>query len=388
MTARLIPTFLGEIDATARALFYNYYLSEKMDSRITTNDSLLEKGRGAQFNPKNRFLKGEYLREHAEAIDDWEKEKINTEYIVDDSKTLVNKVTSPDVGMMYSANPYQGCEHGCIYCYARNSHEYWGYSAGVDFESRIVVKKNAPALLRKFFENKNWEPATISLSGNTDCYQPIERKMKITRALLEICLEYRNPVGVLTKNALVLRDLDIIQELAKLNLVHVFTSITSLDEKLRQVLEPRTASYKSRLKVVEAMASAGVPTGIMNAPLIPGLNDMHMHDVLKAAADAGARWAGYTVVRLNGAIGDIFKDWLFKAFPDRADKVWHQICECHGGNVNDSRWGNRIVGDGKFAELIRDQFKLYCRKYGLNETSMDLNTTAFRRMKNRQMTLF
>jgi DNA repair photolyase len=347
-----------------------------------------EKGRGAQFNPKNRFLKGEYVQEHAEAIDEWEHEKRHTEYILDDSKTLVNKVTSPDVGMMYSANPYQGCEHGCVYCYARNSHEYWGYSAGIDFESRIVVKKNAPALLRKFFENKSWEPATISLSGNTDCYQPIERRMKITRALLEICLEYRNPVGIITKNALVLRDLDIIKELASMNLVRVFTSITSLDEGLRQVMEPRTASYRSRLKVVETLSKEGVPTGIMNAPLIPGLNDMHMHDVLKSASDAGAKWAGYTLVRLNGAIGNIFKDWLYKAFPDRADKVWHQICECHDGQVSDSRWGNRITGDGKYAELIRDQFKLYCRKYNFNEDKSELNTTLFRRLKNKQLSLF
>jgi DNA repair photolyase len=347
-----------------------------------------EKGRGAQFNPKNRFLKGEYVQEHAEAIDEWEQEKRNTEYILDDSKTLVNKVTSPDVGMMYSANPYQGCEHGCVYCYARNSHEYWGYSAGIDFESRIVVKKNAPALLRKFFDNKSWEPATISLSGNTDCYQPIERRMKITRALLEICLEYRNPVGIITKNALVLRDLDIIKELASMNLVRVFTSITSLDEGLRQVMEPRTASYRSRLKVVETLSKEGVPTGIMNAPLIPGLNDMHMHDVLKSASDAGAKWAGYTLVRLNGAIGDIFKDWLYKAFPDRADKVWNQICECHEGQVSDSRWGNRITGDGKYAELIRDQFKLYCRKYNFNEDKSELNTTLFRRLKNKQLSLF
>lgn len=347
-----------------------------------------EKGRGAQFNPKNRFLKGEYVQEHAEAIDEWEHEKRHTEYILDDSKTLVNKVTSPDVGMMYSANPYQGCEHGCVYCYARNSHEYWGYSAGIDFESRIVVKKNAPALLRKFFENKSWEPATISLSGNTDCYQPIERRMKITRALLEICLEYRNPVGIITKNALVLRDLDIIKELASMNLVRVFTSITSLDEGLRQVMEPRTASYRSRLKVVETLSKEGVPTGIMNAPLIPGLNDMHMHDVLKSASDAGAKWAGYTLVRLNGAIGNIFKDWLYKAFPDRADKVWNQICECHDGQVSDSRWGNRITGDGKYAELIRDQFKLYCRKYNFNEDRSELNTTLFRRLKNKQLSLF
>ena len=347
-----------------------------------------EKGRGAQYNPKNKFLKGEYVQEQSEGIDDWEQEKRQTEYILDESRTLVNNVTSPDVGMMYSANPYQGCEHGCIYCYARNSHEYWGYSAGVDFESRIVVKKNAPALLRKFFDNKNWVPATISLSGNTDCYQPIERKMRITRQLLEICLDYRNPVGILTKNALVLRDMDIIQELAKKNLVRVMTSITSLDEDLRKVMEPRTASYRSRLKVVETLSKAGVPTGIMNAPLIPGLNDMHMHDVLKAASEAGAKWAGYTVVRLNGAIGGIFKDWLWKAFPDRAEKVWHQICECHEGKVNDSRWGNRIVGDGKFSELIKTQFHIYCKKYGLNETEKTLNTSDFRRPVVGQMRLF
>ncbi len=347
-----------------------------------------DKGRGAQYNPKNRFLKGEYVQEHTESIDDWEQEKRTTEYIYDDSKTIVNKVTSPDVGMLYSANPYQGCEHGCIYCYARNSHEYWGYSAGIDFESRIVVKRNAPALLRKFFDNKNWEPAPISFSGNTDCYQPIERKMKITRALLEICLEYRNPVGIITKNALVLRDMDILKQLAALNLVRVFISVTSLDEDLRQLMEPRTASYRSRLSVLRRLSEAGIPVGIMNAPLIPGLNDMHMHDVLKAASEAGAKWAGYTVVRLNGAIGDIFKDWLFKAFPDRADKVWNQICACHGGNVNDSRWGNRMVGDGTFAQLIKDQFKLYCRKYHLNESKMEMDTSHFRRLINRQLSLF
>lgn len=347
-----------------------------------------EKGRGAQFNPKNKFLKGEYVQEHVEAIDDWEAEERKTEYIYDESKSVVNKVTSPDVGMMYSLNPYQGCEHGCIYCYARNSHEYWGYSAGVDFESRIVVKKNAPALLKKFFENKNWVPAPISLSGNTDCYQPIERKMQITRKLLEICLEYRNPVGVLTKNALVLRDTDILQELSKHNLVTVSTSITSLDEELRRAMEPRTASYKSRLKVLETLSKAGVRTGLMNAPIVPGLNDIHMHDVLKAASEAGAKWAGYTVVRLNGAIGDIFKDWLYKAFPDRADKVWNLIRSCHEGNVNDSRWGNRIVGDGKIAEMVRTQFKMYCRKFNLNTEHWEPNTNSFRRIKNGQLPLF
>lgn len=347
-----------------------------------------EKGRGAQYNPKNRFLKGAYVQEHVEAIDEWEEEERKTEYIIDDSRTLVNEVKSPDVGMMYSANPYQGCEHGCIYCYARNSHEYWGYSAGLDFESRIVVKKNAPQLLRKFFDNKNWQPAPISLSGNTDCYQPIERKMRITRQLLEICLEYRNPVGIISKNALVLRDLDILKQLAQLNLVRVFSSITSMDEDLRRKLEPRTASYKSRLKVVETLTKNGVPAGIMNAPIIPGLNDNHMHDVLKAASEAGAKWAGYTVVRLNGAIGGIFHDWLHKAFPDRAEKVWNLICACHEGHVNDSRWGSRMVGDGRFSEIIRTQFQIYCKKYGLNETAMDWNTSSFRRIKNGQLPLF
>ncbi len=347
-----------------------------------------DKGRGAQYNPKNKFLKGEYVQEHIESIDDWEQELRKTEYIYDDSRTIVNKVDSPDVGMAFSANPYQGCEHGCIYCYARNSHEYWGYSAGMDFESRIVVKQNAPQLLKKFFENKNWVPTTISLSGNTDCYQPIERKMRITRKLLEICLEYRNPVGIISKNALILRDLDILTELAKHNLVQVFSSITSMDEDLRKVLEPRTASYRSRLKVVETLSKNGVPTGIMNAPIIPGLNDSHMHDVLKASSEAGAKWAGYTVVRLNGAVGPIFKDWLYKAFPDRAEKVWNMICSCHGGNVNDSRWGNRMIGDGKIAELIRTQFKLYCNKYGLNKTKLELNTNDFRRIKKGQLPLF
>jgi DNA repair photolyase len=347
-----------------------------------------DKGRAAQYNPQNRFLKGLYVQEFSEGIDDWEQEERKTEYIFDESRTIVNKVKSEDVGMLFSANPYQGCEHGCIYCYARNSHEYWGYSAGLDFESRIVVKKNAPDLLRKFFENKNWQPTPISLSGNTDCYQPIERQMQLTRKMLEVCLEYRNPVSILSKNALILRDMDLLQELAKLRLVMVYSSITSLDESLRLKLEPRTASYRLRLKVVETMSKNGIPTGIMNAPIIPGLNDHHMHDVLKAASEAGALWAGYTVVRLNGAIGDIFRDWLYKAYPDRAEKVWNLIASCHEGNVNDSRTKKRMTGDGKIAEMIKMQFKLYCKKYGLNETKLDWNLTSFRRMNNGQMSLF
>ncbi|MBS1615015.1 MAG: PA0069 family radical SAM protein [Bacteroidetes bacterium] len=350
--------------------------------------TLREKGRGAQINPANRFLKTEYQQSLTEVIDDWEQAPRKTEFLFEDSKSLVNKMTSPDVGMMYSANPYQGCEHGCVYCYARNTHEYWGCSAGLDFESKIFVKRNAPQLLRKFFEHKSWQPAPISLSGNTDCYQPIERRMRITRQLLEICLAYRNPVSIITKNALVLRDLDVLQGLAALDLVQVFCSITSLDENLRQLMEPRTASYRQRLKVVESLSNAGIPTGIMNAPIIPGLNDKDMPSVLKAASEAGARWAGYTIVRLNGAIGPIFQDWLKQALPERADKIWNAISDCHGGQVNDSRFGNRMSGEGKFAEMIRCQFKLFCKKYGLNETKLTYNTSLFRRMKAAQLPLF
>jgi len=355
---------------------------------IEANNNAYIKGRGAQLNPKNRFLKGEYVQEHTEAIDDWEIAERKTEYILDHSKTIVNEVKSPDVGMLFSLNPYQGCEHGCIYCYARNSHEYWGYSAGLDFESKIVVKHKAPQLLRKFLEHKSWKPAPISLSGNTDCYQPIERKMKLTRQLLEICLEFRNPVGIITKNSLILRDTDILEELAARNLVCVYTSITSVDEKLRAILEPRTATYKSRLKVLETLSKKNIPVGIMNAPLIPGLNDSHIHDTLKAASEAGAKWAGYSIVRLNGAISTIFKDWLYKTYPDRAEKVWHQIQSCHGGQVNDSRYGTRMNGEGKFAEIIKQQFKLYCRKFHLNETKFEYNLNDFRRLQGNQLPLF
>jgi DNA repair photolyase len=362
----------------------------KINSMVVNQptDTNLEKGRGAQFNPQNRFLKGAYVHEFAEAIDDWETGKTTTKYIIDANKTVVNKVVSPDVGMMFSLNPYQGCEHGCIYCYARNTHEYWGYSAGVDFESNIVVKKNAPALLRKWFEGKNRVASVISLSGNTDCYQPVERKMRLTRTLLEICLEYRNPVSIITKNTLILRDLDILKELNKLNLVRVATSITSVDESLRRILEPRTSTYASRLNIVATLAKHKIPVGIMNAPIIPAINDIHMYDTLKAAAEAGASWAGYTIVRLNGAVAPVFKDWLYKAMPDRANKVWSHIADCHGGTVNDSRFGNRMVGEGKYAETVKNQFETFCRKLRINESEKTLEMGLFRNPNKKQLDLF
>ncbi|PST82001.1 radical SAM protein [Pedobacter yulinensis] len=345
------------------------------------------KGRGAQFNPHNRFLKGDYVKEHEEGIDDWEESDRRTSFIQEHSKTIVNKVDSPDVGMFYSLNPYQGCEHGCTYCYARNAHQYWGYSAGLDFERKIIVKPDAPALFKKFLEKKGWDAKPVSLSGNTDCYQPAERKFRLTRQLLEIALAYRQPIGMITKNALVLRDLDILQEMARMNLVFVFFSINSLNEKLRLVMEPRTATAKQRFKTMEALSKAGVTTGIMTAPMVPGLNNHEIPDLLRTAADAGAQRAGYTIVRLNGAIGQIFEDWLRKNFPDRFDKVWHMIQSCHNGNVNDSRFETRMRGEGNIAKMISDTFRLHCRLNGLNTKEYRLDSSLFR-VPGSQMKLF
>lgn len=335
------------------------------------------KGRGAQFNPHNRFLNNLYVKEHDEGIDNWEKDNHKTTFIFGKSKSIVNKVDSPDVGMAYSLNPYQGCEHGCTYCYARNTHEYWGFSAGLDFERKIIVKKDAPELFKHFLEKKGWDASVISLSGNTDCYQPAERQFKLTRQLLEIALAYKQPIGMITKNALVLRDADILQEMAKLNLCTVYVSINSLNEKLRLQMEPRTASAKQRLKVVETLSKAGIPTGVMVSPLVPGLNDHEIPNVLKAIASCGALYAGYTIVRLNGAISSIFEDWLKSNFPDRFDKVWHIIQSCHGGNVNDSRFGQRMRGEGNIAKLIHDMFKLHCRLNKLNENKLKLDSSLF-----------
>ena len=345
------------------------------------------RGRGAQINPKNRFLPQSYDKMHPEAVDEWWEPDARTEYLEEHARQIVNKVSSPDLGMGYSMNPYQGCEHGCIYCYARNSHQYWGYSAGSDFEHKIIVKKNAPALFRKFLDNKNWEVATISISGNTDCYQPVERKLGITRQLLEIALAYNQPVAMITKNALILRDKDLLGELASRGLAAVFVSVTALDEKLRRVLEPRTATYSQRLDVIRQLTEAGVPTGVMCAPVIPGLNDHQIPAVLKAAREHGAVRAGYTIVRLNDAVEGIFKDWLEKNFPDRSEKVWHMISDCHGGAVHDSQWGRRMRGEGLVAETIAAQFRMLHRRLGFTDTRLNLDTTLFRR-PGQQLSLF
>ena len=336
-------------------------------------------GRGAQFNTKNRFLKNEMTREHIEGIDDWSEENVPTQYLEQESKTIVNKVESPDVGMSYSMNPYAGCEHGCIYCYARNVHEYWGYSAGLDFERKIIVKKNAPQLLRKFLMHPKWVSHPIMLSGNTDCYQPAEQKYRLTRGLLEICNEFNQSVGILTKNSWILKDKDVLQEMAKKRLVSAMVSITSFNEDLRRIMEPRTTTAKQKLKVIEELSTAGVRMGIMMGPMIPGLNEHEMQRIMKAARDNGATFTAYTFIRLNGAIKFLFHDWLYKNFPDRADKVWHLVEQSHDGKVNDTRWGVRMRGEGNIAQMVAQQYKKYGKLYGMNAEEWSLDTSIFRR---------
>jgi DNA repair photolyase len=350
-------------------------------------DNSRARGRGAGINPHNKFHKLE-VEYTSEDWQQWEVPDVNpkTQFIEEQSKTLLSVSDSPDLRNFNSINPYRGCEHGCIYCYARNSHEYWGFSAGLDFETKIMVKKNAPQLLEKLFNSKKYETVPIMFSGNTDCYQPGEKKYELTRRLLGICLKYRNPVSILTKNALILRDIDLLQKLAKLNLVHGAISITTLNEDLRAALEPRTVTGKRRLQVVKTLHEAGVPMGIMSAPIIPGLNDQEIPAIIKAAAENGAVWAGYTVVRLNGSIAVLFEEWINHHFPDRAAKVLNQIKECHGGNLNDSRFGLRMSGEGNYAEHIRQLHDFACRKYFKDKVLPPLDTTQF--LRGGQMKLF
>ncbi|KYP13165.1 PA0069 family radical SAM protein [Flavihumibacter sp. CACIAM 22H1] len=345
------------------------------------------RGRGAQINPANRFESVQTARMEAVAIDDWTETDSHTQYLEQDAKSLVNKVESPDVNMFYSMNPYQGCEHGCIYCYARNSHEYWGFSAGLDFERKIIVKRNAPELLRKFLVRPDWECQPLSISGNTDCYQPAEQRFRITRRLIEVCQEFNQPIGIITKNAGILRDADLLVKMAERRLASVLVSINSLDESIRRKMEPRTTTNEQRLKVIRELSAKNVHTGVMLGPVIPGLNDHEIPQILERAAAAGARFAAYTFVRLNGAVKLIFHEWLYREFPDRADKVWHAIEHGHGGKVNDSRFGTRMRGEGPQAAIIRQQFKKFSQLYGLNSERWSLDTSLFS-LPGKQLKLF
>jgi DNA repair photolyase len=365
-------------------MFSNNILNSKKNIDSISNgneepETEYAKGRGAQFNTKNRFETTSLSKAHIEAIDDWTEPNVQTQFIDVEAKSIVNKVDSPDVAMWYSMNPYQGCEHGCIYCYARNSFEYWGYSAGMDFESKILVKKNAPQLLRKFLSHPKWECVPISMSGNTDCYQPAEKQFGLTRSLLQVCNEFNQPVGIITKNAGILRDKDVLQQMASKRLVSVLVSITSFNEDLRRVMEPRTTTAQQRLRVIEELSKVGVQMGVMLGPMIPGLNEHEMPTIIKAASEAGATFSAYTFIRLNGAVKLLFHDWLYKNFPDRADKVWHLIESAHGGKVNDSEWGRRMRGEGNIAKLVADQYHTYTKKYGLHHERLGLDATQFRR---------
>ena len=350
------------------------------------------KGRGAQRNIHNRFFELshemrddflEFCHKEGEKAD-----KNKTQYLNVFPKTIVNKVTSPDVGMAYSMNMYQGCEHGCIYCYARNSHEFWGFSAGLDFERKILVKKDAPKLLEDLLKKKSWKAHTIVMSGNTDCYQPAEKKFQLTKQCLEMFLKYKHPVAIITKNALILRDIELLKALAKDNLISVNISITSLSEETRRILEPRTATIKRRLQTVKELSDNGIPVNVMLAPIIPSINSHEILPMAKAVSEAGALSIAHTVVRLNGAIGEIFTDWIRKTMPDRADKVLHQIENCHGGTLNESRYGVRMRGEGQIAKQINDLIALARLKYFKDKSMPKLNIALHEQYKDGQLKLF
>ena len=340
------------------------------------------KGQGAQRNVKNRFEQYSYEPE------DWEIEKTNTQIIEVFPKTIVNALKSPDLPMEYSLNPYQGCEHGCSYCYARPTHEYWGFSAGIDFERKIMVKKNAPELLEKFFRKRNYIPKTIMLSGNTDCYQPIERELEITRKILEVCLAYRHPVSILSKNALVLRDLDLFIKMNELNLISVALSIPTMNEDLRRKMEPRTSSAIKKLEALKILKENNIPTGAMIAPIIPGLNSDETLKIIKKISETGADWFGYTLIRLNDTVEPVFVKWLETSFPDRKDKVMSLIKQMRGGKLGEKRYFERYKGEGSIAEMIHKTIEIGRNKYFKNRKMIELSAAHFSGSKTQQLKLF
>jgi DNA repair photolyase len=337
--------------------------------------------RGTVLRPQNRFE-----TTSLEAFDDgWEPGEVlelpvvQTEFIEDHSKSILSSNDSPDLGFRYSVNVYRGCEHGCAYCYARPTHEYLGFNAGIDFESKIMVKHTTPKLLRAAFEKPSWRPEVVVMSGNTDCYQPAERRFGITRKMLEVFLEYRNPVGIITKNALILRDLDILSEMAKLKIVSIFFSITSLDRELARKLEPRTPTPERRLQAMRLLSEAGLRTGVMIGPVIPGLNDEEIPAILSAAREAGASRAGYNMLRLPQAVRPIFEEWLAINAPLEAKKVISRIQMTRGGKMNDPEFRTRMRGTGGYAEFIKELFYKTCKRLGLNEEASPMTTSHFRR---------
>ncbi len=352
-----------------------------MNPRSPTNPSV--RGRGSPVQPQNRF---ERLRVEYDAGE--EPANPRTQILVDASRSIISRNDSPDIGFTAGLNPYRGCEHGCAYCYARPYHEYLGFSSGLDFETRIVAKPDAPALLREALSSPRWKPEPLAMSGVTDCYQPIERKLRITRGCLEVLAEFRNPVAVITKNHLVTRDMDLLAELARHEATCVHLSITSLDPALAGVLEPRAARPAHRLDAVRQLSEAGIPVGVSLAPIIPGINEHEIPALLDAAAKAGATTAFYTILRLPHAVKDIFRAWLEQHFPDRVEKVLARVKSLRGGRLNDTRFGERMAGEGIFAEEIERLFTVSARRAGLNRTRIRLSCDAFRRPPGPQLELF
>lgn len=344
------------------------------------------KGRGAHVSTKNPFSKLHYSDSEKDGLDEPFFVNDQTQVYFETPKKALTGNESPDIPFDFSINPYQGCEHGCSYCYARPVHQYWGFNAGYDFESKIIVKRDLPQTLEKQFKKKRYNISTIMLSGNTDCYQPLERQYKITRSILEVMLKYRHPVGIITKNALILRDLDMLEALAKWNLVHVNITITTLNEPLRRKLEPRTATSKARLHVVKTLSEAGVPVGVMMAPIIPSLNDDEIQSILCESAKNGALSAAFTLLRLNGPLADIFSHWLDLYFPDRKDKILNKVKDFHGGSLNDSQFGRRLRGEGVYAETIKNLFYTMKKKYFNGRHMPSYDTSLF--APNGQLGLF
>jgi DNA repair photolyase len=335
------------------------------------------KGRGSHFNPPNRF---DTLRYEADPSDDGGEELLDprTQYIPDHTRSIVTENDSPDVGFRYSINPYRGCAHGCSYCFARPTHEYLGFSAGLDFETRIMVKEDAPALFREFLARDRWEPEPIVLSGVTDCYQPAERRFRLTRGCLEVAAEARQPVGIVTKNALVTRDLDLLAPMAVESVVRVNVSVTTLDAELARSMEPRTSTPAARLRTIRELTAAGVPVRVLVAPIIPGLNDSEIPAILAAAREAGAGDAGYVLLRLPLAVAPVFREWLARARPERVPRVEGLVRSARNGKLYDSAWGQRMCGTGAVADQIGEMFTLFARRYGLDGGLPPYDCTRFR----------
>jgi DNA repair photolyase len=343
------------------------------------------RGRGAASNPANRFEKTSYQRSEWDEPEDPSR---NTIFLRDETRSIINYNDSPDVGFNASINPYRGCEHGCIYCFARPNHEYLGFSAGLDFETKILVKEDAPELLRRELASPRWEPQVIAISGVTDAYQPIERRLRLTRRCLEVLAEFRNPVVIITKNELVTRDIDLLKELARVDAVLVFISVTSLDSELARELEPRASQPARRLAAIEALAAAGVPVGSLVAPVIPGLTDHEMPAIVSAVAKAGAIAASYVPLRLPYGVAPLFEEWLTLHRPLQKEKILGRIRDIRGGRLNDPNFMTRMQGSGPYAEHIAELFEVSCRRAKLNSKRPTLSAKAFRRPGPAQLALF